>query len=128
MKTKVVSFNIRHCDDKDGNSVSERAPRLSRIVLPYDADVIGFQEYSEAWVEYINKDFSDEYEIFNKWRAKSNHESAPILWKKNKFKCIDKGFFWLSDTPEKESRGWDERFNCYRICQWVILPLMTVIQ
>lgn len=121
MILKVISFNIRYCDDKDGNSIAERAPRLEKVCHPFDADVIGFQEYTDPWVEQTEKYFGGEYEIFCKWRAESNHEAATILWKKNKFECLDRGYFWLSDTPEVESRGWDERFNCYRICQWVIL-------
>ena len=44
-----------------------------------------------------------------------------MLWKKDKFECIEKGHFWLSDTPEVESRGWDELYNCYRICLYAIL-------
>ena len=121
MNIKVISFNIRCCHDKDGHSIPERAPRLLKSVKPYDADIIGFQEYTEAWDTEIKRDFGDKYEINNVWRAESNHESAPILWKKDKFECLDKGHFWFSDTPEVESRGWDELFNCYRICQWVIL-------
>ena len=121
MELKVISFNIRCCDDKDGHAICERAPRLKKVCSPFNADIIGFQEFSEKWVAEIERDFGDEYVIYNKWRAESNHESAPILWKKDKFECLDKGYFWLSDTPEVESRGWDELYNCYRICQWVIL-------
>ena len=44
-----------------------------------------------------------------------------MLWKKDKFECIEKGHFWLSDTPEVESRGWDELYNCYRVCLFAIL-------
>ena len=47
MKLNVISFNIRYCDDKDGHSISERAPRLAKVCLPLDADVIGFQEYTD---------------------------------------------------------------------------------
>ena len=31
------------------------------------------------------------------------------------------GYFWLSDTPEVESKGWDEKYNCFRMCVYVIL-------
>lgn len=31
MMTKVVSFNIRCCDDENGNSIKERAPRLLKL-------------------------------------------------------------------------------------------------
>lgn len=49
MLINVISFNIRCCDDPDGYSVVERAPRLSKITEPYNADIIGFQEYRPRW-------------------------------------------------------------------------------
>ena len=121
MKLSIVSFNIRCCDDPDGHSIDERALRLKEILVKENADLIGFQEYTPKWHEFIVENFGYEYEIFNKYRAESQLESAPILWKKDKFECISKGYFWLSDTPEVESRGWDERSHCYRICEYVIL-------
>ena len=121
MHLKVVSFNIRCCDDIDGHAISERAPRLHAAIAPIDPDVIGLQEYRPKWEEHIDKYFGEKYDLFNKYRSTESPESAPILWKKEKFNCLDKGYFWLSDTPEVESRGWDERYNCHRICEWVIL-------
>ena len=32
MELNAVSFNIRCCDDKNGNSIEERAPRLNKII------------------------------------------------------------------------------------------------
>lgn len=121
MDIKAVSFNIRFCDDPDGNTIAERAPRLKKILMPLDADVIGLQESSERWEPFLNSDYGDKYEIFLVHRSSKDSEATPIMWKKERFNCIDKGFFWLSDTPDVESRGWDERFNCYRICLWCVL-------
>lgn len=122
MEISVISFNIRCCDDPDGNSIEERAPRLNAVTSLYDADVIGFQEYRPAWEPYINTYYSQKYDMFNKYRSKEiDVESSPILWRKDKFECIKTGYFWLSDTPEIESRGWDERYNCFRMCVYVIL-------
>ena len=120
MKLKVISFNIRCCDDKDGNSIKERAPRLAAVTCGLDADIIALQEYTVPWEEQISRLYPD-YEIFNKYRSVKELESAPILWKRGKFECLDTGYFWLSDTPEVESRGWDEVCNCWRMCQYVIL-------
>ena len=120
MELKIISFNIRCCDDKDGNSIKERAPRLLEVTRKYDADIIGFQEFTVPWENEIAK-FYPEYEMYNKYRSISELEGAPILWKKDKFECLDKGYFWLSDTPEVESRGWDTLYNCYRMCQYVTL-------
>ena len=120
MKLKLISFNIRCCDDKDGNSIVERAPRLSQVTEKYDADIIGFQEFTVPWEEQIAK-FYPQYEMFIKYRSVHELEAAPILWKKGMFEMLDNGYFWLSDTPEVESRGWDELYNCWRMCQYVIL-------
>jgi len=122
MKTSVISFNIKCCDDANGNSIAERAPRLSDVVSRYDSDIIGFQEYRPAWEGYIADFFGDRYDMFLKYRNKTEDiEASPILWRKDKFDCIKTGYFWLSDTPEIESRGWDEKYNCYRMCVYVIL-------
>ena len=121
MELKVISFNIRCCDDENGNSIAERAPRLNNVISHYDADLIGFQEYTPKWEKPIREYFCDKYENFNKYRAETQRESSPILWRKNKFECLKTGYFWLSDTPEVESRGWDELYNCFRMCVYVIL-------
>ena len=120
MKLKLISFNIRCCDDKDGNSIAERAPRLGQVTKGYDADIIALQEYTVPWEKEIEALYP-EYEMFCKYRSVSELDAAPILWKKGKFELLDKGYFWLSDTPEVESRGWDELYNCWRMCQYVIL-------
>lgn len=122
MEISVISFNIRYCSDPNGNSIAERAPRLNTVTSKYDADIIGFQEYKPEWEPYIKKYYGHKYDIFNKYRSKEiDVESSPVLWKKDKFECIKTGYFWLSDTPETESRGWDELYNCFRMCVYVIL-------
>ena len=121
MQLKVVSFNIRCADDANGHSIPERAPRLNQVISPIKPDLIGLQEWRPAWEEHIIKHFGKDYEIFNKLRSDEDKESGPILWQKDKFECIKTGYFWLSDTPEVESRGWDELYNCYRICSYAIL-------
>ena len=108
-------------DDANGNSIAERAPRLKAVLDKYDADVIGLQEFVPLWEEHIEKYFSNEYEIFYVYRTNEGWlETAPILYKKDKFNCLNKGYFWLSDTPEVMSGGWDI-YNHNRICFYVLL-------
>lgn len=121
MELDIISFNIRCCDDKNGNSIEERAPRLNKIISQYEPDLIGLQEYRPRWEEHIDKYFGDKYEIFAKYRAESEKEASPMLWRKDKFECIKTGYFWLSDTPDVESKGWDERFDCFRMCVYALL-------
>lgn len=121
MKFKVMTFNIRCCDDLGGNPIWRRALRLDIVTKPYKADVIGFQEWRPKWEKHINRIYGKKYEIYRQQRADKDSESLVILWRKSKFECLDKGFFWLSDTPLEESRGWDEKYNCYRICAYAVL-------
>lgn len=118
---KVVSFNIRSSNDPNGHSFDERAPRLKAVIDQYDPDLIGFQEVVPGWMKHIPGDYGDTYEIFHKYRCEEfDVEGCPILWKKDKFECLDKGYFWFSETPGIVSRGWD-RIGCHRICMWVKL-------
>ncbi|MBQ8893155.1 MAG: endonuclease/exonuclease/phosphatase family protein [Clostridia bacterium] len=122
---KVVSFNIRCANDKDGHSVAERAPRVKALIEKYDPDLIGFQEVVPRWMEHIPGDYGDTYELFHKYRDEvTDIEGCSILWKKDKFECLDKGYFWYSDTPEIPSRGWCS-WGHYRICMWVKLRDLT---
>ena len=123
MELKVISFNIRCCDDVDGNSIAERAPRLNELISKYDPDILGLQEYRPKWEEHFVKYFSEKYDIYSVPRTtKEGHpEAVPMLWRKDRFECLKKGCFWLSDTPEEESRGWDEKYNVNRICCYAVL-------
>ncbi len=116
----IVTFNVRICDDANGNSVNERAPRLKKILEKYNPDIVGFQEATPKWMEFFNEYYGEKFEIFNKYRALNNKESTPIIWKREKYDLIDKGYFWLSDTPWIESLGKDT-WECKRICMWVLL-------
>ncbi len=121
MELKVLSYNIWVYDAPDENAIKERAPLLEEVIERANPDLIGFQEYTPGWENNLSEKLLDKYKIFNKYRAESNLESAPILWRKDRFECLNKGYFWLSDTPEVESKGWDEVYDCHRICEYVIL-------
>ena len=46
-------------------------------------------------------------------------EGCPIFYHADQFELVDKGSFWLSETPEVMSKDWGAA--CYRICSYVIL-------
>lgn len=122
MNLNIISFNLRYRDDADQNSIAERAPRLCRILPRYDADILCFQEVSKTWQPYLEKDYSNDYSIYLQYRNQTaNMEGNAILWKKNKFELLRQGCFWLSDTPQVESKGWDELYDCFRICIYTVL-------
>src|SRR5690606_5842166 len=48
--------------------------------------------------------------------GKAGGEFSPIFYKKDRLELLDHDTFWLSETPEKPSKGWDAALN--RICTW----------
>ena len=40
-----------------------------------------------------------------------------IFYRKDKYDLVDSGTFWLSETPELPSLGWNG--GCNRLCTWV---------
>ena len=121
MRLKIVSFNIRCCDDPDGHSVAERAPRIADIIRETDPDLIGIQEFTPIWEEPFERMFSGKYGFLNKYRATEGWiEGGPLLWRLDRFELEDKGWFWYSDTPDVESGGWDVSGH-KRICTYVRL-------
>ena len=121
MELNVISFNILCCDASNGNSIAQRAPRVKAVIDQLDPDLIGFQEATPVWLEILNQDYGTDYVIYNVYRGQNSQESTPVAWKQEKYDCLDKGTLWFSDTPEVESRGWDERYPCPRIFSWVRL-------
>lgn len=108
MKLTVISQNIRCANDPDGHSIEERAPRIKALMDAYNADLVGFQEIKPVWLEHLNADFGADYEVFCQYRTTTGKPEGPaMMWKKDVFDCLEKGVFWLSDTPEEESQGWD---------------------
>lgn len=116
---KIISFNIK-CGGSDIYSIAHRAPLVKEVLERYDGDLIGFQEATPEWMECIERDYGEEYGIFNQYRAKDSLESTPLLYKKSRFECLEHGHFWLSDTPSIESGVWDN-YGHNRICMWAKL-------
>lgn len=110
---KIISFNIK-CGG------SENAPLLKNVLDQYDADLIGLQEATPDWIECIERDYGEDYEIFYQYRGKNSLECTPLLFKKSRFECLDHGHFWLSETPSIESGVWDN-YGYNRICVWAKL-------
>ena len=116
---KLIDYNIRYTNDGENKNFSDRAPRLWSVIEEYDPDIIGLQEVVPTWLTYLETYFGDEYTIFLKYRASSSLEATPILYKTDKYNELDRGYFWLSDTPDVESKGWGA--SHFRICNWVKL-------
>lgn len=115
MSIKVMSQNIM-CWEKEPDSLFEnRRPLIKKAVQR--ADIIGFQEVRPNWEQWLKEDIT-EFDSYVVYRTEKNPEGTPIYWRKDRFEMSDCGRFWLSETPDTESLGWDA--NCVRIACWCL--------
>lgn len=110
----VMSYNILGDMEKDGRR-SDCRTRMVETILENDVDVLGTQEdtneHSNFFIENL-KTYS-----FYKGDGQDNY----IYWKKDKFNLIEKGYYYLSDTPEKKSKY--DGSNQYRTMSYIILEV-----
>lgn len=118
----IASFNIRYDNPRDsGNLWVNRAPVVSNLIRYHDFDIFGVQEALKNQLNDISAALP-EYAAYGKGRndGKEGGEHSSIYYKKNMFKLLKSGDFWLSTTPDVPGKGWDATC-CNRIASWVQL-------
>jgi endonuclease/exonuclease/phosphatase family metal-dependent hydrolase len=118
---KVLSYNIRYDNKGDGEDRwDNRKEGLIKQVKTINPDVIGFQEVLNPQLEYLGKELAG-YKYLGVGRddGKTKGEYIPIFYKVDKFTLLKNGWFWLSETPNEPSKGWDAA--CNRMCNWAVL-------
>lgn len=117
---KLITYNIRLDVASDGeNSWFNRREYLCSQLAFYEPDVFGIQEALPNQVTDIST-FLPKYKYVGIGRdGIGKGESSNIFFKKDKFKLLEQNTFWLSETPEIISKGWDAALN--RICTYVLL-------
>ncbi|HMB61596.1 MAG TPA: endonuclease/exonuclease/phosphatase family protein [Eudoraea sp.] len=117
----AMSFNIRYDNPEDGKqNWHQRKENVVRMIQFYDLDIIGLQEVLVHQLNYLKKHLG-QYNTVGVGRedGKEKGEFSPVLYRKDRFEPLKRGTFWLSETPEKVSKGWDAALE--RIVTWVIL-------
>lgn len=121
----IATYNMRYDNPKDTcNLWVDRAPVVAALLRFHDFDIFGAQEVLKNQLHDLSKALP-EYMYYGIGRddGKDKGEHSPIFFKKDKFRLLKKGDFWLSETPDKPSLGWDATC-CNRICSWVQLQDM----
>ena len=108
----VMSYNIRLASVDDGaNHWNIRKQKLVDLINYYDADFIGVQEAQIPQLEFIKQN-NPQLDFIGKPRSEdSNAEYSAIFYKKDQYNVLQNKTLWLSETPEKVSKGWDAAYN-----------------
>jgi endonuclease/exonuclease/phosphatase family metal-dependent hydrolase len=118
---RVMSYNIRFDYPNDGENKWEfRRERVAKLICFHQPDLIGIQEALIDQIYFLNAYLPD-YDWYGVGREDGKHqgEFSPVFYRKNRFKLLDKGTFWLSPFSDQPSKGWDA--DIFRVCSWVKL-------
>src|SRR5215217_5759441 len=118
----IGSFNVRYDNAGDvGNRWAQRAPVAANLIKFHGYDVFGVQEALKGQIDDLSN-MLPEFGHYGLGRddGKDAGEHSSVFYRKDKFKLLNKGDFWLSETPDKPGKGWDAKC-CNRICSWVYL-------
>lgn len=113
-----MTFNIRRDLMQDGTDSWEyRKEKVIQIIKDLKIDVFGIQEGLPHMIKYMENKLT-EYTMIGQGRnnEKSDEYNA-IFYKTKSFISLDRGQFWLSETPSVPgSIGWGSKYP--RICTW----------
>ena len=119
-----ATFNIR-CISKDDYKIDcgwdQRRERVVKYLLDNQIDICGMQEVTAEQFDYLRNNLT-KYDCVGVGRTDGNRkgEATPVFYRKDKYKVLAKGNFWLSETPDVVgSKGWDAALE--RIASWVKL-------
>ena len=121
---KVMSYNIRLSSGTiKADSIyhwEHRKQASLNLMHEENPTVFGLQEACPDQMDYMVENLP-EYGYIGVGRddGKRKGEFMSIFYKKEEVEFIDGGTFWLSETPDQVSKGWDAA--CFRTCTWALL-------
>ena len=120
---KVISYNIRYTGEpkSDGNNHWDwRRAASINMVREERPVVMGVQEALAPQLQFLDENLP-EYDYVGVGRddGVSAGEHMAIFYLKEAVELDDWGTFWLSQTPDEVTMGWDA--VCYRTCTWALM-------
>ena len=123
-QVKIMSFNIKVDNTDDQVTVNGwglRKEACAQMIMDQYPTVIGLQEATFenqwSWLKERLKDYYGGFGVNRDTGAESGKgEVMGILYNKNQVEKLSGGTFWLSETPDKVSKGWGADYN--RTATW----------
>lgn len=116
---EVMSFNLRYdnnWDKENAWSEGNRKEKVLQLIKEEAPMILSIQEGLHHQLEYLDQHIDYQRVGVGRDDGKQKGEYAAIYFDKE-IKILKSGHFWLSQTPEKPSLGWDATC-CHRIATW----------
>lgn len=115
----IYSFNIRlRTDFELGTPWDERKDAVAEYIDSSGADVLCLQEVTRPQYEYLRDSLTNYQLIWYPRDDSADPEGLAIAYD-DAFEAIEQQRFWLSETPDKLSVGWNAAYP--RICVRALL-------
>ncbi len=117
---KIISFNVRYSSapEIDGDNRWElRRDASLKMVAEQKPLAMGLQEACPDQIDFLDLNLTGYKHIgVGRDDGKRAGEMMAIYYDTTRLTLLDSVTFWLSETPEKVSLGWDAA--CNRTCTW----------
>ena len=114
----IISYNIRYDNNWDiENSWEIRRSNIIQMLFKYSPSIIGIQEGLLNQVQYIDSSLINyDYVGVGRDDGKEKGEFCAIYFDTTRYVLLKNSTFWLSETPDTISVGWDAALE--RICTY----------
>ena len=117
---KIISYNVRFSSvpETDGaNRWELRRDASIKMVAEQKPLAMGLQEACPDQIDFLDQNLTG-YKHIGVGRDDGNRagEMMAIYYDTTRLTLLNSGTFWLSETPDKVSIGWDAA--CNRTCTW----------
>ncbi len=114
----VASYNLRMDTKNDGiNAWPNRKEDVKALIRFHDFDIFGTQEGFRHMLDDIAELREFSYIGSGRDDGKKKGEHSAIFYRKDRFRLLDSGDFWLRENPAEPGKGWDATC-CNRISSW----------
>lgn len=118
-QVSLMTYNIKYANENDGeNSWSQRKDWLANQIAFHEPDIFGVQEALLEQLQFLKAELK-QYDYLGKSReGGEDGEYSAIFYDSSRFEVLEQGTFWLSETPDSVSQGWDAAYK--RICTYAL--------
>ena len=112
-EVKVISFNIRNSSEmserQDGSYYwTYRKDAVAKMLVAERPDAIGLQEALIDQIAFLDSALVDYQRVgVGRDDGATEGEWMAIYFRRDRFDLVKSATYWLSETPDKPSRGWD---------------------
>lgn len=120
----LITYNMRLDIAVDGDQDwTHRKDFFIAQIKFYEPDIFGVQEATPTQVTDLTFLLTEYAHVGLGREGIGKGESSNIFYKKDRFKVLQQDTFWLSETPDSISKGWDAAYH--RVCTYALFKDLT---